>query len=227
MENKDGEFNIEDELASIKPRRSDDNPIPARVARQREESIKRAAIEHEKDYYADKKPKKTNTHHTFNNHNNENDWFDTIHESTESVPTSLSDCFPIIPTNEIYLQSGEKCYFKGIIQLVETKVQKDYIHKSLGRSTPGLFKGNRWGSSVSWRKEIGEHTEAQYFTGILYVTNKRSIFVEKTKGYDKRHTSISAINEFSGGLEIQYGSKTFVIITEDAKKIYELYDMLH
>ena len=124
MENKDGEFNIEDELASIKPRRSDDNPIPARVARQREESIKRAAIEHEKDYYADKKPKKTNTHHTFNNHNNENDWFDTIHESTESVPTSLSDCFPVIPTNEIYLQSGEKCYFKGIIQLVETKVQK-------------------------------------------------------------------------------------------------------
>lgn len=49
MENKDGEFNIEDELASIKPRRSDDNPIPARVTRQREESIKRAAIEHEKD----------------------------------------------------------------------------------------------------------------------------------------------------------------------------------
>ena len=133
----------------------------------------------------------------------------------------------IQPTNEIYLQSGEKCYFKGIIQLVETKVQKDYIHKSLGRSTPGLFKGNRWGSSVSWRKEIGEHTEAQYFTGILYVTNKRSIFVEKTKGYAKRHTSISAINEFSDGLEIQYGSKTFVIITEDAKKIYELYDMLH
>lgn len=227
MENKDGEFNIEDELASIKPRRSDDNPIPARVARQREESIKRAAIEHEKDYYADKKPKKTNTYHTFNNHNNENDWFDTIYESTESVPTSLRDCFPVIPTNEIYLQSGEKCYFKGIIQLVENKVQKDYIHKSLGCSTPGLFKGNRWGSSVSWRREIGEHTETQYFTGILYVTNKRSIFVEKTKGYDKRHTSISAINEFSDGLEIQYGSKTFIIMTEDAKKIYELYEMLH
>ena len=227
MENKDGEFNIEDELASIKPRRSDDNPIPAKVARQREESIKRAAIEREKDYYADKKPKRTNNHHTFNHQNNEDDWFDTIHESTEHVPSSLGDGFPVIPTNDIYLQSGEKCYFKGIIQLVETKVQKDYIHKSLGRSTPGLLKGNRWGSSVSWRKEIGEHTEAQYFTGILYVTNKRSIFVEKTKGYDKRHTSISAISEFSDGLEIQYGSKTFVIMTEAANRLYELYDKLH
>lgn len=227
MEESTNDYNIEDELAAIKPKRSDDNPIPARVSRQREESIKRAALEREKDYYADKKPKSSNKHHTFNHNDYEDDWFDAIYEKTESVPNSISDSFPVIPTSDIYLQAGEKCYFKGIIQLVDSKIQKDYIHKSLGHSTPGLLKGNRWGSSVSWLKEIGEHTEVQYYTGVLYVTNKHSIFVEKTKEYDKRHTSISAINEYSDGLEIQYGSKTFVIMTDEANRIYELYEMLH
>ncbi len=97
----------------------------------------------------------------------------------------------------------------------------------MGHSTPGLLKENRWGSGISWSKEIGEHTETQVYSGMLYVTNKRTIFVEKMKGFDKKHTSISAINEFYDGLEIQYGSKTYVIMTDDAARLYELYESLH
>lgn len=223
----DNSNELENELASIKPKRSEGNPIPERVAKQRIENMKKALEEKEKDYYANKKPRnrgsnKSRIHNTVI----EEDWLNDIHESSSEQITQ-SDRFPIISTNSIYLQSGEKCYFEGLVQLVESKIQKEYIHKSMGHSTPGLLKGNRWGSGISWSKEIGEHTETQVYSGMLYVTNKRTIFIEKMKGFDKKHTSISAINEFYDGLEIQYGSKTYVIMTDDATRLYELYESLH
>lgn len=51
-----------DELASIRPKQSESNPIPERVAQQREESRQRAMEEKEKDYYANKKPTGTGVH---------------------------------------------------------------------------------------------------------------------------------------------------------------------
>lgn len=214
-----------DELASIRPKQSESNPIAERVAQYREESKQRAMEEKEKDYYANKKPTGSGVHRKRSM--GLNDTFDDIFESTPTEITSLQEKFPEIYTDDIYLQPGEKCYFSSMVQLIDIKIVKDYLHKSLGASMPGLFKGDRWGSAISWRKEIGEHEERSAYMGMLYVTSKRTIFVEKTKGFDKRHTSISAIMPYSDGLEIQYGSKTYLLMTDDAMQLYELYEMMH
>lgn len=219
---------LEDELASRKPKRSSSNPIPERVSQHREECIRRAQEEKEKDFYANRKPKSTgNVHRNQSNPDGTDDWFDTIYESTVSSPPALEARFPVIPTDAIYLQAGEKCYFQGMVQLVERKQQKEYVHESIGYATSGLFKGSRAGSGVSWSREIGEHTEMRTYSGMLYVTNKRTIFVEVNKGFDKRHTSISAINRYSDSLEIQYGSRTYLIVTSESDRLYELYELLH
>ena len=214
-----------DELASIRPKQSESNPIPERVAQQREESRQRAMEEKEKDYYANKKPTGSGVHRKRNM--GLNDTFDDIFESTPTEISSLQEKFPEIYTDDIYLQPGEKCYFYSMVQLIDMKIVKDYLHTSFGTSMPGLFKGDRLGSGISWRKEIGEHEERSSYTGMLYVTSKRTIFVEKTKGFDKRHTSISAIMPYSDGIEIQYGSKTYLLMTDDAMQLYELYEMMH
>ena len=214
-----------DELASIRPKQSESNPIPERVAQQREESRQRAMEEKEKDYYANKKPTGSGVHRKRNM--GLNDTFDDIFESTPTEISSLQEKFPEIYTDDIYLQPGEKCYFYSMVQLIDIKVVKDYLHTAFGASAPGLFKGDRWGTGISWRKEIGEHEERSSYMGMLYVTSKRTIFVEKTKGFDKRHTSISAIMPYSDGLEIQYGSKTYLLMTDDAMQLYELYEMMH
>ncbi len=214
-----------DELASIRPKQSESNPIPERVAQQREESRQRAMEEKEKDYYANKKPTGSGVHRKRNM--GFNDTFDDIFERTPTEISSLQEKFPEIYTDDIYLQPGEKCYFYSMVQLIDIKIVKDYLHTSFGTSMPGLFKGDRLGSGISWRKEIGEHEERSSYTGMLYVTSKRTIFVEKTKGFDKRHTSISAIMPYSDGIEIQYGSKTYLLMTDDAMQLYELYEMMH
>lgn len=226
MTNDNSKYNdLKDELASIRPKQSASNPIPERVAQQREESRKRAMEEKEKDYYANKKPISSGVHKKCNR--GINSTFDDIFESTPAEITSLQEKFPEIHTDDIYLQPGEKCYFHSMVQLIDRKIIKDYLHKSIGASVPGLFKGDRWGSGISWKKEIGEHEEINTYTGMLYVTSKRTIFVEKTKGFDKRHTSISAIMPYSDGLEIQYGSRTYLLMTDDAAQLYELYEMMH
>ena len=218
----DGEM---DELAGIKPKQSEKNPIPRRAAYRREENRRRAIEEKEKDYYANQKPKNSGNHER------------TFHSKEKSMPVRkktmpdgdmlLSDRFPEIITDAIYLQTGEKCYFSSYAQLIDRKVVKNYVGHSFGISAPGLFKGQRFGSGLSWKKEIGEHEEQHIYDGMLYVTNKRTIFVEQTKGFDKRHTSISAIKPFSDGIEIQYGSKTYMLGVNDAGRLYELYGLMH
>lgn len=226
MTNDNSEYDdLMDELASIRPKQSESNPIPERAAQQCEESRQRAMEEKEKDYYANKKPTGSGVHKKRNKGLNSS--FDDIFESTPTEISSLHEKFPEIYTDDIYLQPGEKCYFYSKVQLIDRKVVKDYLRKSIGASMPGLFKGDRWGSGFSWKKEVGEHEERSAYTGMLYVTSKRTIFVEKTKGFDKRHTSISAIMPYSDGIEIQYGSKTYLLMTEDAVQLYELYELLH
>lgn len=211
-----------DELAAVRPKQSVNNPIPERVLKQREESRQRAIEEKEKDYYAHKKPVGSGIHRKINIGN-----MDDIFESTPIEMPSLQEKFPAIYTDAIYLQPGEKCYFSSAVQLIDRKMVKDYLRKSIGASMPGILKGDRWGSGISWKKEIGEHEERSIYTGMLYVTSKRTIFIEKAKGFDKKHTSISAIMPYSDGIEIQYGSKTILLVTDEAIKLYELYEMLH
>lgn len=38
---------------------------------------------------------------------------------------------------------------------------------------------------------------------------------------------ISAIKPYSDGIEIQYGSKTYSLMTDDAVELYALYEMMH
>ena len=220
--------NIKDELAAKRPKQSVDNPIPQRTQKRQEEEKQHNIEECEKDYYASQKPKKTGQRKKGRTIMEDNDEFmQALHEPTVIVERGLKGKFSEIYTDDIYLQSGEHCYFVDAVQLLEQKVVKEFIGKSIGHSVPGLFKGSRWGSGVSWRKEIGEHEEHESYFGMLYVTNKRTIFVEKEQGFDKKHTSISAIIPFSNGLKIQYGSKTYFLVLDRALELYELYESLH
>ena len=134
---------------------------------------------------------------------------------------------PSISTNQIYLQKSEVCYYEDRCRLMSEKLVKDYISKYRGGSVPGLLPGTHWGYGVSDRKQIGEHIETEYFDGVLYVTNKRTIFLHKFAGFDKRHTSITAIKPYSNAIEIQYGSKNYCLFVPDGFLLNDIFEMLH
>lgn len=134
---------------------------------------------------------------------------------------------PSITTTQIYLQKGEVCYYADRCRLMSEKVVKDYISKYHGGSVPGLFSGTRWGYGFSERKQVGEHVETEYFDGFLFVTNKRTIFLHKFAGFDKRHTSITAIKPYSNAIEMQFGNKNYCIFVPDGYLLNDLFEMLH
>lgn len=134
---------------------------------------------------------------------------------------------PSIATNEIFLQKGEICYYSDNCRLMNEKVVKDYISKHYGHSGPGLFKGTHWASGFSKRVEVGQHVEKEFFDGTLFVTNKRTIFLHNSTGFDKRHTSITAIKPYSNAIEMQYGTKFYCIFVPDGYLLNDLFEMLH
>lgn len=134
---------------------------------------------------------------------------------------------PSIATSEIYLQKGEVCYYADNCRLMNEKVVKDYISKHYGHSSLGLFKGTRLSSGFTKKVEVGEHVETEFYDGTLFVTNKRTIFLHNSAGFDKRHTSITAIKAYKNAVEIQYGTKFYCIFVSDGYLVKDLFEMLH
>lgn len=128
----------------------------------------------------------------------------------------LAGRLPRLNTDNLFLKKGEYCcYIDKALLLEEKKVKK---YKSHSVSMPGLFKGNRhsFGSATpEERIEILQHK------AILYITNQRIILQCKANGFDKPYKNLSAVNPYSNGIELQYGSKTYSLIVPDGTIPYE------
>lgn len=132
---------------------------------------------------------------------------------------------PSIQTSGIYLQKGEVCHYEDNARLMNEKVVKEYATRHIGAGMPIL--GIAFGAVESYREQVGSHTEREFYDGMLYVTNKRTIFANKEAGFDQRHTSITRIEAYENAIEIQYRSKTLCIFVPDGFLLNDLYEMLH
>lgn len=148
--------------------------------------------------------------------------------SSSDINTIQMGQFPSITTNDIYLQKGEICYYADNARLMNEKVVKDYIRRYAGTSFNGIiFDWMRYGQGYSKKIQVGQHTETEYFDGKLFVTSKRTIFLQKEAGFDKKHTTITAINAYDNGIEIQYGSRTYTVFVPDGYLLNDLFELLH
>lgn len=104
---------------------------------------------------------------------------------------------------------------------LEIKTVRQYGH--VGRSTPGLLKGNRWNVGVA--KPI-ESTELVQHRGILYVTNQRIVFQASEWGFDKSYRYLTAINPYTDACELQFGNKTYNMIVADGNLLYQTLQLI-
>lgn len=128
---------------------------------------------------------------------------------------------PILNTDKLFLKKGEKIHYIDKAINLELKTIKQYRH--IGRSTPGLFRGNRW--NVGMAQPI-EHTEPVQHRGILYVTNQRIVFQASEWGFDKTYKYLTAITSYIDACELQFGNKTYNIIVEDGNLLNEVLQLV-
>lgn len=133
---------------------------------------------------------------------------------------------PVLNTDTIFVQKGERIHYIDKAILLKEKTKRQYRTKSAGYSVPGLSKNSRF-SFGSGTAEPVEEVITEQFKGILYVTNKRVIFVNKDNGFDKAYRYLSAVTPYSNGIELQYGSKTYSLLVADGVLLNQVFKILN
>lgn len=121
---------------------------------------------------------------------------------------------PILQPNNLFLKSGEVCHYADRAIYEKRIVNKKRVRKGTGYSMPGLFKGTRvhmGGGNTVTEDDIRYET----IKGILYVTNKRVIFVGGSDGFDKKIEDLVAVTPYANCIELQFSKETLKLFVPD------------
>lgn len=121
---------------------------------------------------------------------------------------------PILRTSKIFLKSGEVCHYIDKAIYEKRIVQKRYVRKNAGYSAPGLFKGTRIHMGRG-NTDVMDQIQYESIRGILYITNRRIIFVGDQSGFDKKIGDIVALTPYLNCVELQFSKGTYKIFVPD------------
>jgi hypothetical protein len=126
---------------------------------------------------------------------------------------------PVLNTNKIFLQAGETCHYIDKAIYEKKTVRNRYVRKNTGYSMPGLFKGHRirWGGGHT---DVVDNVQYDTLRGILYVTNKRIIFVGDQNGFDKKINDLVAVTPYSNCVELQFSKEAYKLFVPDGNVVH-------
>ena len=126
----------------------------------------------------------------------------------------LKGNLPVLNTDKLFLKPGEQCHYIDKAIYEKKKVQKRYVRSGNGYSVPGLFKGTRvkaWGGHT----DVVDNVQYETLRGILYITNKRIIFVGESEGFDKKVDDLIALTPYSNCVELQFSKDNYNLFVPD------------
>lgn len=157
------------------------------------------------------------------------DLFFKINSVDENIPAIMpagaldqirQGIIPTMRTDRIMLSNGEICHFseRAIIEI--EKMRKRYVGRSNGFSFR-VCRGVTYRTGQNKGTPI-EETYTEKNKGLLYVTNKRIIFVSEKTPFDKKLKSLTAITPYSNAVQFQFSSKTYTVMVPDGEIINSL-----
>jgi hypothetical protein len=121
---------------------------------------------------------------------------------------------PILNTNKIFLKPDEQCHYIDKAIYEEKIVKKRYVRKNAGYSVPGIFKGTRVRLGGG-QTDVVDTVQYNKIRGILYITNKRIIFVGESTGFDKKIDDLIALTPYINCVEFHFSKETYKIFIPD------------
>lgn len=121
---------------------------------------------------------------------------------------------PVLNTNKVFLKTGEQCHYIEKAIHEKRTVKKRYVRKNAGYSMPGLFKGTRIHMGGG-QTDVQDNVLFETFRGILYITNKRIIFVGEQGGFNLKVDDLIAITPYSNCVELQFNKDTYKLFVPD------------
>ena len=132
---------------------------------------------------------------------------------------------PTMRTDRIMLRQGETCHFSERAVQVTEKTRKRYIGSSNDFSIR-LCRGITYRTGRNKGRPI-EETYIEKTKGLLYVTNKRVIFVSDKNAFDKNLNKMTAITPYSNAVQFQFSSKTHTLLVPDGQVVSTLISLIN
>lgn len=121
---------------------------------------------------------------------------------------------PILKTNKIFLKNGEVCHYIDKAIYEKKIVRKRYVRRNSGYSVPGWFKGTRI-TLDSGKTDVVDNVQYENIRGVLYITNRRIIFVGDQSGFDKKVDDLIALTPYANCVELQFSKDNYKIFVPD------------
>ncbi len=121
---------------------------------------------------------------------------------------------PILNTDKVFLKANEQCHYIDKAVYEKKKTNKKLVRRGNTYSAPGLFKGTRIHMGGG-HTDVVDNIQYEIIRGILYITNKRIIFVGESEGFDKKTDDLVAITPYSNCVELQFSKEVFKLFVPD------------
>lgn len=128
---------------------------------------------------------------------------------------------PILNTNKIFLKPGEKCHYVDKAIYEKRIAKKRYVHRGNSYSVPGFFKGTRINMGGG-HTDVIDNEHYENFRGILYITNKRIIFVTEENGFNKKIDELVALTPYANCIMLQFSKENYKLFVPDGNLAYKV-----
>ena len=137
-----------------------------------------------------------------------------------AVTKLMAGVLPVVTVDKIILGKGEVChYVDRAVLMTEKKMRKS---QHVGGSYR-IFSGSYLHTGDTISEPV---SEPDFTKGYFYITNKRTIFVASKNGFDKEIKRITAITPYSNAVDLQFGSKTYILFVPDGNVPKHVFDLL-
>ena len=133
---------------------------------------------------------------------------------------------PILRTDKVFLKRGEQCHYIDKAIYEKRSVRKRYIRSNHATTFPGMFAKEIRHSYGGGTTDVVDNVQYSTTRGILYITNRRLIFVGGQGGFDKKLDELIAITPYSNGVDIQTSKENYKMFVPDGKIVHAVLQMV-
>ena len=126
---------------------------------------------------------------------------------------------PHLITDKIFLKKGEVCHYIDKSILMKPVTKRALNTTGFGITIFGLQIRKGFVIPI-------EGQEHERIRGIIYVTNRRTIFKATSNGFDKAHSALTSVTPYANAIEMQYGGTHYCLIVPNGSIANEVYSII-
>ena len=131
----------------------------------------------------------------------------------------INSRLPHLITDKVFLKKGEVCHYIDKSLMMKPVTKRAYNATGFGVAIFGLQIRKGFILPI-------EGQEHEQIKGIIYVTNRRTIFQATSNGFDKPHSALTSVTPYANGIAMQYGGTHYCLIVPNGSIVNKVYSII-